>query len=82
MKVDLSSGAGGEITFSDGMSQYTALIEKDSDEDSYLVRIEDGWYNRYKKNGEAICSGQIVNKEGEFVRYVKGRDIVKFEPEK
>ena len=64
----------GHITFIDG-KQIWSIIECTGDTAS--VRYEDGWYGEHKSNGESICSGVILRKDGTEER-VKGRDIVGF----
>lgn len=77
--VDLSLANQGRIKFESGTEFWCPSLGRIG-EDEFSVRIESGWYKTYKRNGESICAGEIHDKHGNFVRYVKGQSIVEFEP--
>lgn len=79
MSVDLSAGLEGRIKFERGAEFWCPLIEKIG-EDEYSVRIESGWYKTYRRNGESICAGVIVDKNGNVLEHVSGKAITEFEP--
>lgn len=72
--MELRSGTDALLTMADGQRIYTLFIEENS-EGNFDVRIEDGWYNEYSKDGRAICSG-IVRKTDGTEEVVRGRDII------
>lgn len=68
----------GVVEFEDGKKLYTHLVQNEGG--IVVVRIENGWYNEYGTDGEAICSGVIVDHIGVDEVEVKGRNIKRFTP--
>ncbi len=80
MTCDLSIATQGRITFRSGESFWCPMIIPD-DDGTFSVRLEHGWYAEYAQDGTNLCSGIIVDKDGNVKKYVKSRnrDIVIFE---
>ena len=66
----------GVVEYENGTKIFTMLVQKDGDE--WVIRIEDGWYNTYKQDGEAICSGMIIDHKSGVETLVKGESIKRF----
>lgn len=80
MSVDLSSGQQGLVRFASGEEFWCLSIEPDGDD--YLVRLENGWYAVYSRDGESLQSGEIVHKDGthEVVKGSEKHRIAHFDP--
>lgn len=74
MSLDLRAGTEALLAMSDGSTRYTILIEE-TPEKTFLVRIEDGWYNEYARDGKSIVAGVVRSSNGEETPQ-RGLDIV------
>ena len=80
MTCDLSIAQEGRITFRSGESFWCPMVTQDDDGD-FSVRLEHGWYAQYAQNGINLCSGIIIDKDGNVKEHIKNhnRDIILFE---